>query len=141
LAVLVPLVVATVLAVADRFSPQPHPAVSRPVAVGAALASAAATAYAVLSDGAVDLPWIPALGVRLDLAPDGISAPLLLLTALVGVVATAVPYTRPETDDGQDGSTAPLPAGPPGPPRSLATYYACLLVVLAGALLTFLARD
>lgn len=140
LAVLVPLLVATVLAVADRFTPQPPPAVSRPVAVAAALVSAGATAYAVLADGAVDLPWIPALGVRLDLAPDGISAPLLLLTALVGVVATALPYTHPETDDG-DGTTAPLPAGPPEPPRSLATYYACLLVVLAGALLTFLARD
>lgn len=140
LAVLVPLVVATVLVVADRFTPQPAPAVARTVAVATALVSAGATTSAVLTDGAVDLPWIPALGVRLDLAPDGISAPLLLLTALVGAVASAVPYTEPETD-GDTETTAPLPHGPPEPPRSLATYHACLLVVMAGALLTFLARD
>ena len=32
----------------------------------------------------VDVPWIPGLGARLHLVLDGISAPLVVLTALLG---------------------------------------------------------
>lgn len=139
-AVLLPLLTGLVLVVADRFADQPVEGVVRPIAVLVAAASAVATVLAVLTRGEIDLPWIPALGVRLDLGIDGISAPLLLLTAVVGVVATAVRYHEPEHDH-VPGNTAPLPVGQRPRPASLATYYGGLLVVVAGALLTFLTRD
>lgn len=153
-AVLVPLLAAVALLVADRFPRPPGPRASRAVAVTAALLAAVATVVTVWRRPETELAWIPSLGVRLDTAVDGISAPLLLLTAVVGVVAVALPYHRPLTDpppslgrrrgsrEGSDREvTAPLPEDAVGAPRSLATYYACLLLVTGGALLAFLTRD
>ena len=71
----------------------------------------------------LDVPWIPALGVRLHLALDGVSAPLVILTAALGLVVTVMVLRAP-------------PSG--GSVRSLVV---CLLVVEGGALATFTAAD
>ncbi|GAB3601023.1 NADH-quinone oxidoreductase subunit M [Angustibacter peucedani] len=78
----------------------------------------------------LDAPWIPTLGVRLHLALDGISLPLVLLTAALGVVVTVHVMHRPPTSGRDDA--------PVGSVRSLV---AALLVVEGGALATFLAAD
>ena len=71
----------------------------------------------------LDLPWIPALGVRFHLGLDGLSAPLVLLTALLGLLVLAhLVRVRPVA----------------GRARALA---ACVLAVVAGAEATFLALD
>lgn len=72
---------------------------------------------------ALDVPWIPGLGVRLHLGLDGVSAPLVLLTALLGLLVCA--YTR-----------AVVP-----PPGRAASLLGCVLAVVGGALATFLALD
>ena len=71
----------------------------------------------------LDEPWIPALGVRLHVVLDGVSAPLVILTAALGLAVTVLV-----------ARTAP----PGGSVRSLVV---CLLVVEAGALATFTAAD
>ncbi|MGG5259053.1 complex I subunit 4 family protein [Phycicoccus avicenniae] len=97
--------------------------VARPLtAVTAGLALVLAVAVA-LGDSTVDRAWLPELGVRWSLGLDGISVPLVLLTALMGVVVAAHAWVE-------------VPAG--GTP---ATFLGCLLLVEAGALATFAARD
>ncbi|HEY0487019.1 MAG TPA: NADH-quinone oxidoreductase subunit M [Mycobacteriales bacterium] len=72
---------------------------------------------------AVDVPWIPPLGVRLSLGVDGISAPLVVLTALLTLLcAVYTLWTRP--------------AG-----GSVRALYALMLVIEVGILGTFLALD
>ncbi len=71
----------------------------------------------------LDLPWIPTLGVRLHLQLDGISYPLVLLTAGLGVAVMALIYRQ-------------APRG--GSARSLV---AALLTVEGGAIATFTAAD
>ena len=71
----------------------------------------------------LDVPWVPALGVSLHLGLDGVSAPLLLLTALLGLLVTA--YT-----------VVVVP-----PPGRVPSLLACLLAVEGGAAATFLALD
>ncbi len=71
----------------------------------------------------LDVAWIPALGVRMHLALDGVSAPFVLLTAVLGLAVTVLAQRRP----------------PPG--GSVRSLTVCLLVVEAGALATFLAAD
>jgi NADH-quinone oxidoreductase subunit M len=72
---------------------------------------------------ALDVPWIPPLGVRLSLGVDGISAPLVVLTALLVLLcAVYTLWTRPE-----GGSVRAL--------------YALMLVIEVGILGTFLALD
>ncbi|HEU5471873.1 MAG TPA: NADH-quinone oxidoreductase subunit M [Actinophytocola sp.] len=71
----------------------------------------------------VDLPWIPALGLRLHLGVDGISLPLVVLTALLCALC-AVYLTRP--------------AGSPDRPRALVSL---LLLAQVGMTGTFLALD
>jgi NADH-quinone oxidoreductase subunit M len=71
----------------------------------------------------VDVPWIAGLGVRFHLALDGVSSPLVLLTALLGVVVCA--YTVAVVP--QPGRAGHLLAG--------------VLLVEGGALATFLAMD
>jgi NADH-quinone oxidoreductase subunit M len=71
----------------------------------------------------VNVRWVPALGVRAHLGLDGISAPLVLLTALLGFLVCAhLVRIRPEA----------------GRARQLV---ACVLVVTAGAIATFTALD
>jgi len=67
--------------------------------------------------------WISAIGVHLAFGLDGVSAPLVLLTALLGVLACwQLTRIRP----------------PAGRVRGLV---ACVLAVVGGALSTFLAQD
>jgi NADH-quinone oxidoreductase subunit M len=90
----------------------------------AVLAALAAAPYDRQAPGlAVDRVWIPALGVHAHLAMDGVSTPLVLLTALLGLLV-AVHTIRVR------------PAG--GRTRGLV---ACYLAVEGGALATFTAMD
>jgi NADH-quinone oxidoreductase subunit M len=90
----------------------------------AAVAAFGTGPYAVPGPGLeVDAAWIPALGVRAHLALDGVSVPLVLLTALLGVlVCWHLVRVRPVA----------------GRARALA---ACYLAVEGGALAAFSARD
>ena len=71
----------------------------------------------------VDLPWVPSLGIRLHLVLDGISEPLVLLTAVLGLGAVLLVAYRPVE----------------GP--STRALVAALLAVEGGALATFTAAD
>jgi NADH-quinone oxidoreductase subunit M len=71
----------------------------------------------------LDVRWVPALGLRAHLGMDGVSAPLVLLTALLGLLVSAhLVRVRPEAGRG----------------RQLA---ACVLAVTGGAIATFTSLD
>ncbi|CAL9546740.1 complex I subunit 4 family protein [Streptomyces griseomycini] len=70
-----------------------------------------------------DISWIPALDVRIHLGTDGISLPLLVLTALLTFLSALHAYFKP-------------PAGP-----SPKAFVALLLVLEAGTLATFAVLD
>ncbi|HZI97654.1 MAG TPA: NADH-quinone oxidoreductase subunit M, partial [Actinomycetales bacterium] len=106
-----------------------------PALVAAGLASAVTLVLAVVAvvearpwargDVGLDLdvPWVPALGVRMHLGLDGVSAPLVLLTCLLTLLV--VGYTV--TVEPRPGRTAGL--------------LACILAVCGGAVATFMALD
>jgi NADH-quinone oxidoreductase subunit M len=73
--------------------------------------------------GVVDVPWVPQLGLRFHLGVDGISLPLLVLTALLTLLCAAYGVRH-------------LPE--PGRPHALT---ALLLLLEVGLLGTFLAQD
>ena len=92
----------------------------------AAVAAGGALLLAVLASvqrSATARDWLPDLGIQWSFGLDGISIPLVLLTAVVTVLVVA--HTAYE-----------LPAG-----GSPGTFLGCLLIVEAGALATFTARD
>ncbi len=133
--VLLPVVVAILLAVARP---------SRGVAAAAASGTAALTTIAALAvfatdrpwsrqdTGAdLDLPWVGLLGSRFHLAMDGISGPLVLLTTALTLLCCL--YVSRTGDNGEPPDVA-LPGAHP-------VLLACLLLVEAGAVGTFLARD
>lgn len=93
------------------------------VTLGTSLLTLVLVAAAWATGSRVDLSWLPALDLRLHLALDGISGPLALLAA--GVTAAAALAGR--ADEPRGGSPA--------------TFAACVLVTLAGALVAFSARD
>jgi NADH-quinone oxidoreductase subunit M len=75
----------------------------------------------------LDLRWVPALGLRFHLAIDGISAPLILLTAgLTFLVCVHLQLSQ-----------SSLPQQHPG----LRQLLGCILAVEGGAIATFLAFD
>jgi NADH-quinone oxidoreductase subunit M len=123
-----PLAVAVLLLVSRRITDRAATLIAATTAavglVLAILAAMAATPYGGGRFGAVvSWSWIPALGVRFHLGLDGVSAPLLLLTALLGLLVTVhLVRIRPEA----------------GRARQLA---ACYLAVEGGALATFSALD
>ncbi len=98
-----------------------------PVVTGVSAAASALTlllaVLAVTTRPAVDVAWVPALGLRWHLAVDGVSAPLLLLTA--GVTLLVVAHARSHEPSG-------------GAPS---TFHGAVLLVELAALATFLARD
>ncbi|HMM96521.1 NADH-quinone oxidoreductase subunit M [Phycicoccus sp.] len=96
---------------------------ARVLAAGTAVATLGLAVAVVVTGAAVDRPWLPELGVRWSFGVDGVSTPLLLLTAVMGVVVAAHAWVE-------------VPSG--GTP---ATFLGCLLLVEAGALATFSARD
>lgn len=93
------------------------------VATLTALASLVLLALAWATGDVLDVPWLPALGLRLHLALDGISGPLAVLAAAVTAGAALAARRRP-VDGGRS-----------------ATFVACLLITLGGALAAFAARD
>ena len=98
--------------------------VERWIALGATLVTAALAVVVVSTRAEVDVPWIRSLGIRWHFGVDGISAALVLLTALLSVAVVA------------HALSGPIPRG--GTPS---TFLGCVLVVETGALATFLARD
>ncbi len=131
-----PLATALVLLLAPRTIGEQVAAVTGVVVSSVTLVAAALTLFArpwAATGPAIslDLPWIPTLGVRLHLALDGISLPLVLLTAVLGVAVTVHVARQPPT--ALDVGDAPV-----GSVRSLV---AALLVVEGGALATFTAAD
>ncbi|MGC5586027.1 complex I subunit 4 family protein [Ornithinimicrobium sp. W1679] len=146
---------AVVLLTAGRWPTVPGHRAVQVLSLAAATLSAAGAAGTALHRPELEVPWIPSLGVWLRLGADGISAPLVLLTAVVGVVAVVQhlhvppPYRPVDLDldldrDAGAGTlerTAPIPLLRGTDVPGLATYHACLLLVLLGALVAFLAGD
>ncbi|MFF4475275.1 NADH-quinone oxidoreductase subunit M [Streptomyces sp. NPDC001599] len=78
-----------------------------------------------------DISWIPALDVRIHLGIDGISLPLLVLTALLTFLCALYSYFKQRHDR--------LTPRPPGPnPKA---FVALLLVLESGTLATFAVLD
>ncbi|MER7899915.1 NADH-quinone oxidoreductase subunit M [Streptomyces sp. NPDC096046] len=78
-----------------------------------------------------DISWIPALDVRIHLGIDGISLPLLFLTALLTFLCALYSYFKQ-----QHQRLTPRAAGP-----SPKAFVALLLVLESGTLATFAALD
>lgn len=101
---------------------------ARTVALAAAVVGGAAAVVATVTRPVVDRAWIPDLGVRWHFEVDGISAPLVVLTAVIGVLVVAHAWVeQPWAEVPRSGSAA--------------TYLGALLLVEAGALAAFAARD
>lgn len=98
--------------------------VERGIAHGVTLVTAVLAVVVVADRQQVDAPWIRSLGVRWHFGVDGISAALVLLTAVLTVAVVA--HTL----------SGPFPKGGSG-----STFLGCILLVETGALATFTARD
>jgi NADH-quinone oxidoreductase subunit M len=128
-----PLVSALVLMLAPRrlgeeLAPTAGVVASAVTALAAVLTLASAPWRAAGPALEIDVPWVPTLGVRLHLVLDGISVPLVLLTAALGVAVTLHVARRPPVSD-------------PGVAPSTRSLVAALLTVEGGALATFTAAD
>ncbi|AKU17876.1 complex I subunit 4 family protein [Luteipulveratus mongoliensis] len=121
--VVIPLVTGVALLAGDRFSPPVGRRTSYLVALAGAVATAVCVGLSVWRRPELDHEWVPAIGMRLHLAIDGISAPLLVLTAVLGVLVVLHGHIEPPSRVGQG------------------TFFGCLLLVTGGAIATFLARD
>ncbi len=120
LLLLLPAVVGVWLVVAGRELPQRTAAL---LAAGTAFATLVLAVVAVVARPVVDRAWLPTIDVRWHLLVDGLSAPLLLLTAVIGVLVCV------------HGIRHTPAGGAPG------LWFGLVLLVLAGALATFLAAD
>ena len=76
-----------------------------------------------------DINWIPALGIRIHLGTDGISLPLLVLTALLTFLCALYSYFKP-------GHGQPAQAGP-----SPKAFVALILTLETGTLASFAVLD
>lgn len=121
-AVAVPLGVGSALMAGDRLGRALGHTAAWTVAMVASVVTLALVVASVVLHAAIDQPWVPQIGMRLKLGTDGISAPLVVLSAAVTLLAVAI-------------SSRQRPKGTPG------LFYGCLLVVLGGALAAFCARD
>jgi len=122
-ALAIPALTGTALIMAGRGSRKLGEGSANNLTLVASLATAALVVAAVFERPEVNQPWLPSLGIRLQLAVDGISAPLLILTAALSIAVVVHARSRP-------------PHG-----ASSSTFYGCLQLVEFGALATFLARD
>ena len=122
-ALLIPAVTGTALIVSGRVTRALTEGSANRVSLVASVATAALVVATVFERPVVNYSWLPSLGVRLHFAVDGISAPLLLLTAALAVAVVVHARSRP-------------PHG-----ASSSTFYGCLQLVELGALATFFARD
>lgn len=124
LLVAVPAVVGVALTLWSRVL---RPAVSATLAGAAAVATVCLTGASLALGSTVDVAWLPELGVRVQLALDGVSGPLVALTSGVGALAVLlVVAARTE---------------PARTPRAAAVLLGCVLLVMGGALAAFSARD
>ena len=119
----IPAVTGAALIISGRSSRPSAERSANTLSLVASLATAALVIATVMSRPVVDQQWLPSLGIRLQFAVDGISAPLLVLTAALGIAVVVHARSRP-------------PHG--GSPT---TFYGCLQLVELGALATFYARD
>lgn len=78
-----------------------------------------------------DISWIPALDVRIHLGVDGISLPLLVLTALLSFLCALYSYSRQRHQRPASRAPGPSPKG----------FVALLLVLESGTLATFAVLD
>lgn len=123
---IVPLGAGFVLLALRRLSDQVAAQVGTVVGLLTLVLAASATVFTG-ADGSdrldVDTQWIPALGIRAHLGLDGVSSPLVLLTALLGLLVCAhLVRVRPLAGRGRQ-------------------LVACVLVVTGGAIATFTALD
>jgi NADH-quinone oxidoreductase subunit M len=119
----VPAVTGTALIVSGRGSTASAEGNANLLSLVASVATAALVIATVIARPVVDHSWMPSLGVRFHFAVDGISAPLLILTALLSVAVVV------------QARSHPCHGGTP------TTFYGCLQLVELGALATFFARD
>jgi NADH-quinone oxidoreductase subunit M len=123
LALAIPAVTGTALIVSGRGSSASGEGNANLLSLAASVATFACVIAAVITRPVVDEEWLPSLGVRWQFEVDGISAPLLLLTAALGIAVVVHARSHP-------------PHG-----GSATTFYGCLQLVVFGALATFFARD
>lgn len=123
IAPLAPVVAGLALVVGDRSIRSVSRHTAYIVSLVATLASLIASIAISYDRPVLDRQWVPEIGMRLHLAVDGISVPLLLMTAAVGVLV--VVHARHEQPEG-------------GTP---ATFFGCLLLVIGGGIATFLVQD
>ncbi|WP_258038799.1 NuoM family protein, partial [Streptomyces sp. SM12] len=129
----------------ERTAPLLAVAVTGAVLLGALLLAAGFDRDAAATVQAeTDLDWIPALGVRLHLGIDGISLPLLVMTALLAFLCAVYTLRRPPTPGTATGETSgagtTAGTGTPGTPGPRA-FVALVLVLETGTLATFAALD
>ncbi|KGN38262.1 complex I subunit 4 family protein [Knoellia subterranea] len=105
-------------------------ATARVIALVAAVVGGAAAVVASAQRPVIDRAWIPDLGVRWHFEIDGISAPLVALTAVIGVLVVAHAWAEQPWLDASGGERG-----------SAATYLGALLLVVTGAFAAFSARD
>ncbi|MBQ0986191.1 NADH-quinone oxidoreductase subunit M [Streptomyces sp. F63] len=86
-----------------------------------------------------DVGWIPALDTRIHLGVDGVSLPLLVLTALLTFLCAVHAYYRGPGGSGS-GPAAPSATSAPSAP-SARGYVALLLLLEGGTLATFAVLD
>ncbi len=119
----IPALTGTALIVAGRISRTSVEGNANLISLAASVATAALVVTSVITRPLVDQEWLPALGVKLQFQVDGISAPLLLLTAALSIAVVV-----------HAGSHPPHGGSP-------TMFYGCLQLVEFGALATFLSRD
>jgi NADH-quinone oxidoreductase subunit M len=122
-ALVIPAVTGTALLVSGRISQPQSEGNANTISLVASVVTAALVIATVIARPVLNQSWLPSLGVRLHFAVDGISAPLLLLTAALSVAVVVHARSRPS----HGGSPA--------------SFYGCLQLVELGALATFYARD
>ncbi|MFC4492570.1 NuoM family protein [Streptomyces ovatisporus] len=93
-----------------------------------------------------DVAWIPSLGIRLHLGVDGVSLPLVVLTALLTFLCALYSYgahTSPGSADGdaESGSDGARPGGPAHQGGTPQAFVALLLLLETGTLATFATLD
>lgn len=93
------------------------------LALSVALAAGFDHGHPARMQATTDVSWIPALGIRIHLGVDGVSLPLLVLTALLTFLCALYSYFR-------------MPAGP-----SPKAYVALILVLESGTLASFAVLD
>ena len=122
-AMVIPAVTGTYLILSGRgFRAVPEGAANM-LSLVASVVTAALVIATVIARPVLNQPWLTSLGVRLHFAVDGISAPLLILTAALSVAVVVHARSRPSHG------------------ASPSTFYGCLQLVELGALATFYARD